>query len=110
MASPSFVLRQQCTRTDFRAQQRVGSGLADPMDVAMQVPAMQVLVLIAAAALQHSETSEDVQALAEKLHRMVPALYHSHCLMAEDRTGLLHDLHVCSKFWKPELTFASSTC
>ena len=60
----------------------------------MQVPAMQMLVLIAATALQHSETSEDVQAFAEKLHKMIPALYHLHFLITQDRTELLHNLRL----------------
>ena len=87
-------LRQQYSRAAFRAQQCVGAGLPDPMDVGMQVPAMQMLVLIVAAALQRSETNEDVQAFAEKLDKMIPALCHLHFLVTKDRTELLHNLRL----------------
>eukprot|EP00439_Symbiodinium_sp_Y106_P079315 s1985_g18.t1 len=94
-----FLLSMQlCTVRVCTAQQRVSADLPE-MDVAMQAPAMQMLVLIApamqmlvlivAAALQHSETNEDVQAFAQKLDQMIPALYHLHFLVTKDRTELL---------------------
>ena len=84
-----FLLSMQlCTVRVCTAQQRVSADLPE-MDVAMQAPAMQMLVLIVAAALQHSETNEDVQAFAQKLDQVIPALYHLHFLVTKDRTELL---------------------
>ena len=89
-----FLLSMQlCTVRVCTAQQRVSADLPE-MDVAMQAPAMQMLVLIVAAALQHSETNEDVQAFAQKLDQMIPALYHLHFLVTKDRTELLQNLRL----------------
>ena len=89
-----FLLSMQlCTVRVCTAQQRVSADLPE-MDVAMQAPAMQMLVLIVAAALQHSETNEDVQAFAHKLDQMIPALYHLHFLVTKDRTELLQNLRL----------------
>ena len=76
-----FLLSMQlCTSRVCWAQHRVSVDLPG-MDVAMQTSAMQMLVLIVAATLQHAETREDVEAVAQKLHTMIPALYHLHSLI-----------------------------
>ena len=105
-----FLLSMQlCTARVCTAQQRVSADLPE-MDVAMQAPAMQMLVLIVAAALQHSETNEDVQAFAQKLDQMIPALYHLHFVVTKDRTELLQNLRLlCWRFDVRQKLDASSS-
>ncbi|CAE7394037.1 unnamed protein product, partial [Symbiodinium microadriaticum] len=60
------------------------------MDAAMETSAMQMLVLILAA----TSPIEDVDGFAQKLHKMIPALYHLHSLITQDRTELLQNLRL----------------
>ena len=85
-----FLLSMQlCTVRVCWAQHRVALDLPG-MDAAMETSAMQMLVLILAA----TSPIEDVDGFAQKLHKMIPALYHLHSLITQDRTELLQNLRL----------------
>ena len=85
-----FLLSMQlCTVRVCWAQHRVTLDLPG-MDAAMETSAMQMLVLILAA----TSPLEDVDGFAQKLHGMIPALYHLHSLITLDRTELLLKLRL----------------